>query len=107
MTEQERMEQIFRQRQPAVTIQRPDQSPVPALYSDPNAAPLPRSCQPLERVIISDIHLSWNCVARLALQFVLMSSLVAAFVAGIVWLIAGLSAAIAAALQKMPPPAFQ
>jgi hypothetical protein len=36
-----------------------------------------------------------------------MSSLVAAFVAGIVWLIAGLSAAIAAALQKMPPPAFQ
>jgi hypothetical protein len=104
MNEQERMEQIFRHRQPAVTIQRPDQSPVPALYSDPNAAPLPRSCQPLERVIISDIHLSWESVARLSLQVVLMSSLVAAFVGGMVWIIAGILHGLAVAMQTMPPP---
>jgi len=111
MTEQERFEEIYRQRHPVVAIQRPtppqepapEQPPVPA----PKPSPLPRSCTPLEKVIIADIHLSWNCVARLSLQFVLMSSLVAAFVAGIVWIIAGLSAALAAALQKMPPPAFQ
>jgi hypothetical protein len=108
MTEQERFEEIYRQRQPVVVIQRPtpplepakEHPPVPA----PKPSPLPRSCQPLEHVIIVDIHLSWNCVARLSLQFVLMSSLVAAFIAGAIWILAGIAHGLAASLQTLPPP---
>jgi len=111
MTEQERFEEIYRQRQPAVTIQRPTPPPEPAQEQPPLPAPkpspLPRSCTPPEKVIIADIHLSWTCVARLSLQLVLMSSLVAAFVGGMIWIIAGILHGLAAALQKIPPPAFQ
>jgi hypothetical protein len=108
MTEQERFEEIYRQRQPVVVIQRPTPPPEPTQAPEPEPAtkpaPLPRSCQPLERVIISDIHLSWNCVARLALQFVLMSFLVASFIVGIVSLIVFVCMGIATSLQTMPPP---
>jgi hypothetical protein len=111
MTEQERFEEIYRQRQPAVTIQRPTPPPEPAQEQPPLPAPkpspLPRSCTPLEKVIIADIHLSWNCVARLSLQFVLMASLVAAFVGGMIWIIAGILHGLAVAMQTMPPPASQ
>jgi hypothetical protein len=65
---------------------------------------LPRSCHPLEQVIIADIRLSWNCVARLSLQFVLMAGLVASFVGGMVWIIAGILHGLAVAMQTMPPP---
>jgi hypothetical protein len=111
MTEQERFEEIYRQRQPVVVIQRPPPPPEPTQDPEPEPAPkpspLPRSCTPLEKVIIADIHLSWNCVARLSLQFVLLSSLVAAFVGGMIWIIAGILHGLAAALQKIPPPAVQ
>lgn len=111
MNEQERMEQLFRESQPNVRFSRPtpplEPPKKPAPQPAQKAAPLPRSCTPLEKVIIADIHLSWNCVARLSLQFVLMSSLVAAFVGGMIWIIAGILHGLAAALQKMPPPAVQ
>jgi len=103
MTEQERFEQMFRQRQPAVTIQRPTppQEPTqePEQEPAPKPAPLPTTCTPLEKVIIADIHLSWNCVARLSLQVVVMSFLVGAMIAGIIAIFLGL----AEALTTMPP----
>jgi hypothetical protein len=103
MTEQERFEEIYRQRQHAVTIQRPTPPPEPTQEPAPQpaqkAAPLPRSCHPLEQVIIADIRLSWNCVARLSLQVVVMSFLVGAMIAGIIAIFLGL----AEALTTMPP----
>ena len=111
MTEQERFEEIYRQRQPVATIQRPapppKPAPEPAPKPAPKPAPRPIACTPLEKVIIADIHLTWHCVARLSLQVVLLSSLVAAFVGGMIWIIAGILHGLAAALQKIPPPAFQ
>jgi hypothetical protein len=104
MNEQERFEQLFRESQPSVRFSRPAQPQEPTQEPTPQPAPLPRSCQPLERVIISDIRLSWNCVARLAIQFVLMSFLVASFVVGIVSLIVFVCMGIATSLQTMPPP---
>jgi hypothetical protein len=108
MTEQERFEEIYRQRQPVVVIHRPTPPPEPTQEHPPQpaqkAAPLPRSCHPLEQVIIADIRLSWNCVARLSLQFVLMSFLVASFIVGIVSLIGFVCMGIATSLQTMPPP---
>jgi hypothetical protein len=103
MTEQERFEQMFRQRQPVVVIQRPTPPPEPTQAPEPQpaqkAAPLPRSCHPLEQVIIADIRLSWNCVARLSLQVAVMSFLVGAMIAGIIAIFLGL----AEALTTMPP----
>jgi hypothetical protein len=104
MTEQERFEQLFRESQPNVRFSRPAPPPEPTQEPTQQPAPIPRSCQPLERVIISDIHLSWNCVARLSLQFVLMSFLVASFIVGIVSLIVFVCMGIATSLQTMPPP---
>lgn len=108
MNEQERFEELCRQRQPVVVIQRPTPPPEPAQEHPPVPAPkpaqLPIACTPLEKVIIADIHLSWNCVARLSLQVVLMAGLVAAFVGGMVWIIAGILHGLAVAMQTMPPP---
>ena len=108
MTEQERFEQLFREIQPNGRFSRPAPPPEPTQEPEPvpapKLAPLPRSCPPLERVIISDIHLPWNCVARLSLQFVLMSFLVASFIVGIVSLIGFVCMGIATSLQTMPPP---
>jgi len=103
MNEQERFEELCRQRQPVVVIQRPTPPPEPPQEPAPQpaqkAAPLTRSCHPLEQVIIADIRLSWNCVARLSLQVVVMSFLVGAMIAVIIAIFLGL----AEALTTMPP----
>ena len=104
MNEQERMEQLFRESQPTVRFQRPEPPPEQAPATAQKPAPLPTACTPLEKVVIANIHLTWNCVARLSLQFVLMSFLVTAFIAGIVWLIAGIGHGLATSLQTLPPP---
>jgi hypothetical protein len=103
MTEQERFEQMFRESQLNVRFSRPapplEPPQKPAPQPAQKAAPLPRSCHPLEQVIIADIRLSWNCVARLSLQVVVMSFLVGAMIAGIIAIFLGL----AEALTTMPP----
>ena len=116
MNEQERMEQLFRQRQPAVQIQRPEPPPEPmrpvpqSVPKSPLTDPQTQleiqrlSLEPKTEVILTDIRLSWTCVARLALQFVLMSFLVAAFLSGIVAIIAGVFMGLAGSLHTMPPP---
>jgi hypothetical protein len=108
MTEQERFEQLFRESQPNVRFSRPTPPPEPTQEPEPEPAtkpaPLPIACTPLEKVIIADIRLSWNCVARLSIQFVLMSFLVASFIVGIVSLIGFVCMGIATSLQTMPPP---
>lgn len=107
MTEQERFDQMLRERTP------PPEPPqfVIVKGSDQNAPMFPVAKVPEvtpytgpDRVLLTDIRLSWTCVARLSLQFVLMSFLVAAFLAGIVAIIAGVFMGLAGSLHTMPPP---
>lgn len=106
MTEQERFEQMLRERKPA-----PEPPPfILVKGSDQNAPMFPVAKLPEvspytgpERIILTDVRLSWNCVARLSLQLVTMSFLVGAFIAGLAYLVYGLATAIAYLPQSMPP----